>query len=783
MAKVLAIDDQKDNLATVRALLKKTLPEVVVVTAESGKEGIEKARREQPDAILLDIRMPIMDGWETCKRIKSDQDIQHIPVIMLTAVDTDPKSRVRGLNIGADAFLAKPIDPTELTAQVLAMLRIKRAEDILREQRDSLDQLVHEKTEELRKAERHYRTLFNSTGDAIYILDLNGRFLEVNAEACRRLKYEREELCRMTPRDIFTPEYAALVPDSIEQVRIRGCACFEAAHVTRTGKVIPVEVCAKLIEYEGKTAILSVARDITERKRMKRALEESEIRFKSAFQYAATGMVIVGMDGRFLQTNYALSEMLGYSEEELLTKTWADITYPEDLKPSIEEVGETREGANSIRNEKRYLDKQGRVVWALVSSAPVRDSQGIPRYLICHVQNITDRKIAEEAREKAEMQLRQAQKMEAIGTLAGGIAHDFNNVLGIIIGYTEGSLLQVPIDHPIHTNLLEVLAASHRAKDLVKQILTFSRYAKHERKAIEIAPVVKETMKLLRASLPATLEVHTNIGLETSTVLADPTQIHQILVNLCTNAADAMCDTGGILEVSLAELEMGPNELLRFPDLACGRYLHLSVRDTGHGIDAAIANRIFDPFFTTKPPGKGTGMGLAVVHGIVKAHGGVITVDSQAGKGTTFRIFLPQTNTQVVQKPCAEEDILTGNERILFVDDESSLVDSWKMMLELVGYTVIGRTSSLEALETFYGHPDAFDLVITDQTMPHLTGVQLAKELMEIRPDLPVILCTGHSDQVDAVKASDMGIRQFLIKPLELRNVTRIIRKLLECEQ
>jgi len=396
-------------------------------------------------------------------------------------------------------------------------------------------------------------------------------------------------------------------------------------------------------------------------------------------------------------------------------------------------------------------------------------------------RTIEDRKRAEREKQKIAGRLRQAQKMESIGTLAGGIAHDFNNILSAIMGYSEMTLYNLSGDSKARSNLEQVLQASNRARDLVNQILAFSRQSEQTRKPVQISPLVKETLKLMRASLPTTIKIMEQINENGALIEADPTQIHQVLMNLCTNASDAMREKGGALKVDLDRLNLYEKEAaLLYPDLNPGIYEMVAVSDTGDGMDAATVERIFDPYFTTKEAGKGTGMGLAVAHGIVKSHGGVINVHSEPGKGTTFQVLLPSIDG--VAKSEAEElkPLPRGEERILFVDDEATLVDLGKQMLEHLGYKVEGKTSSIEALETFRAHPDDFDLILTDKTMPNLTGFDLGKECKKIRPDIPIILCTGFSESTLLLRAGSMGISEIIMKPLLMRDLAGAIRKVLD---
>ena len=395
-------------------------------------------------------------------------------------------------------------------------------------------------------------------------------------------------------------------------------------------------------------------------------------------------------------------------------------------------------------------------------------------------QEIMERKQAEEDKKKFETQLRQAHKMEAIGTLTGGIAHDFNNILGIIIGNTELALDDIPEWSPAHLNLEEILKSSIRAKDVVRQLLSFSRQTDQERKPIKLIPVVQDAVKLLRATIPMSVDIRQNIDDISDTIFADPIQIHQLMLNLCTNAAHAMENTGGILEIGIKNVVLDEVSAGLYPDLTPGSYVKLTISDTGPGISPKIKDRIFDPYFTTKDIGKGTGMGLSVVHGIVKSHGGAIMVDSELERGTTFSIFFQVIEKEVVEEIDAEEELPVGNERILFVDDEASIVYVVRYRLERLGYKIESTTSPVEALEKFNADPDQFDLVITDMSMPKMTGDRLVKEILKTRPDMPTILCTGFSEKIDEDKAKEIGIRQYIEKPINRRDLAFMVRKVLD---
>jgi signal transduction histidine kinase/sensor domain CHASE-containing protein/ActR/RegA family two-component response regulator len=398
------------------------------------------------------------------------------------------------------------------------------------------------------------------------------------------------------------------------------------------------------------------------------------------------------------------------------------------------------------------------------------------------VRNITGQKQAERAKKSLEIRLRQSHKMESIGTLSGGIAHDFNNILSPIIGYTEMTMADLPEGSMGRENMQEVLKAADRAKTLVQQILAFSRQSKPELKPLIIQPIIKEALKLLRSSIPSTIQFIQKIDNDCGPVMADPTQVHQIIMNLCTNASHAMQENGGTLEVKLTEVDMSTDEMIEKMKLRPGRYVRLTVSDTGCGIKPDVLERVFDPYFTTKASGKGTGMGLSVVHGIVKTHGGDIRVYSEPGQGATFHVYLPLIDTPSAGKTekMVCEPIPGGKEHILLVDDEAQVVHMLRQILENIGYRITIRTCSREALEAFRARSDDFDLVVTDMTMPNMNGDKLAQELIRIRPDIPIILCTGFSETLTEEKVKAMGIRAYLMKPVVTRQIATTIRKVLD---
>jgi len=490
---------------------------------------------------------------------------------------------------------------------------------------------------------------------------------------------------------------------------------------------------------------------------------------------------------KFSYVSPSVERVQGFTPEEIMKLDLADMLTTRSFEMAREAiteelVKEKNRSPDPYRSRTLELEqyhKDGSTIWVEVTASFLHDSTGNVVSILGASREITERKEAEEENKKLETRLQQAQKMEAIGTLAGGIAHDFNNILTAVLGYTELAAEDSEDGTLLHTNLQEVISAGNRAKDLVKQILAFSRRADQELQPVQVELIVKEAVKLIRASLPSTIEIDQNIASKSAT-LADPTQIHQVLMNLCTNAHHAMSDSGGVLTVSLRDVTIDDGFESRKLDLSTGGYLCLQVKDTGHGMPEEVRARIFDPFFTTKEREKGTGMGLSVVHGIVKSHGGAITVHSKPGKGTSFAVYFPIIRSEVKTAAKTGTPLPTGDERILFVDDEKTLVDLGQQMLQRLGYKVVCRTSSIEALELFIKRSNRFDLVITDMTMPNLTGDKLTRQLMRIRPDIPVILCTGFSEQISEESAKELGIREFILKPLVMDTLARTVRSVLD---
>ena len=615
-----------------------------------------------------------------------------------------------------------------------------------------------------RESETKFRLAFANAQDAIvWIESESGVITNCNKAA--------EELFGKRKGDIINQHHTTLYPEDkkeaygniLSESSKENNRNIEAEILTKSGQIRNVTIAFSKMTVDDSEIVQGIIRDITE---SKRAMEEIEhlARFPSE---DPNPVLRISKDCRILYSNDAGSPVL----EAWKAQPGEDRLLPE---PWYTRIRDAYSSGNSATFE---LHCDGGHIF-YITLQPVVEAGYVNAYGL----DITSHKKAEKEKTDLELQLGQKQKMEAIGTLAGGIAHDFNNILAAIQGYLELSLDDLPADSPVRDNLEQILSCSDRAKKLVKQILTFSRKdeQEQEKEPVQISTIVKEVLGMLRSSLPATIKICRNIHAESSMVFADPTQIHQILVNLCTNASHAMRETGGTLEVGLTDEILETETRIADELLSAGKYVKLSVRDTGCGMTQDVLERIFEPFFTTKGVNEGTGLGLPVVHGIVKSHDGAIAVTSASGEGTTFEIFLPRIESEQNPRDFTPEAGDRDRQVILLVDDEEMMVDVTGRILERLGYAVVAKTNSIDAMETFQEKPDEFDLVITDQVMPNMTGTQLAEKMIAIRNDIPVILCSGFPDKICPEDLKNIGIKEFVAKPIGKQEIAAIVKRVLD---
>jgi PAS domain S-box-containing protein len=626
--------------------------------------------------------------------------------------------------------------------------------------------------EALRKSEKKYRTLLETTREGYWRIDSEGKIIEVNHALFRMLGYRQDELIGRPPCDFIDDENQKDFIEETSTILSSGHRSYEITLKKKNGQDLHTYFNTTTIRDEsgkiqGSFAFIT---DITKRKQA----EEERNRLAVAIEQAAESALITDQNGIIQYVNPSFERLSGYSPKEVIGQHLSTLRSGKHDASFYEKIWHTLTRGSAWHGRIINRKKDGSFYEADATISPVSDKSGKITNFVSIKRDITHEI-------ELENRLIQSQKMESIGTLAGGIAHDFNNILSSVIGYTELAIDNTEKGTLLHDNLQEVLSAAKRACDLVKQILIFSRQADQELKPLNVQLVVKEALKLTRSVLPTTIEIQQNISDTCGPVMADATQIHQVVMNLLTNAFHAMEDDGGTLKITLKQIDLAVDDL-KDPAMVPGPYICLTVADTGIGIDKSVIDRIFEPYFTTKNKDKGTGLGLATVHGIVKSYGGDIKVCSKPSQGTEFQVYLPaiRTRAEIKEITGGISPLERGTERILFVDDEAQIVRVAQQMLESLGYHVTARTSSIETLEAFRAAPHWFDLVITDMTMPNMTGVELAKKLLEIRPDIPIIICTGFSEKISEHKAKAMGIRGYAMKPVVRTELAGKIRHALD---
>ena len=619
-----------------------------------------------------------------------------------------------------------------------------------------------------------FRNMIEQSNDAVFIVDAEtSRFHDVNQMACTRWGYSREELLTLQVSDI-NPRYRNMNDwqRMLELLREKLALLIETTHQTKTGEIFPVEISLRYVKSEAGDYIIAVARDISERRKAEAQQHKSQQQWDQTFDAITDIITIQDLDHRITQCNRAACVEFGLKKEQIIGQTCFHLFEGSDAPCGDCPIPGDRAEFTPHTEEKYHpkLDKTYSVsVYPLVNDDEVTS-------IVHFAEDISERK-------KLENQLRQAQKMESLGTLAGGIAHDFNNILSAVIGYAHLAQAKLPKDSKIHADLQQVLIGGKRAAELVKQILTFSRKGEQEKKHVLLQDILQEALKLLRASIPTSIEIRHDFDPECPPILADATQMNQIVMNLCTNAMHAMQKVKTrILELSLSQREISEEDAQSMIDMHAGRYLLLTVSDTGEGMDEETLAKILDPYFTTKTQGEGTGLGLAMVHGIVKNHGGQIVFYSEPGAGTSCKIYLPVTGERPQHHP--EESVPIklpgGTERLLIVDDEVAIGALMETVLENYGYQVTRANRAAEALHELRQNSQAFDLILTDLSMPQMDGIELAGEIRNLRADIPIILCSGFLDSNRMSAAAAAGINICLMKPLSSDDLLRTVRRVLD---
>lgn len=710
--KILAIDDNRDNLTALMAVVSERLPAAKLLTALNGARGLELARTEDPDVILLDIVMPGMDGYAVCRKLKEDGALQSIPVLFLTALKTDRDSRVKALEAGAEGFLSKPFDAVELTVQIQAMAKIKAAALMQRDANERLSALVAERTAKLQQSQTAMLNLLED--------------LKAENEARRRSEKEAREQSEELSRS--RAELKAIYDHS------------------------PVMLC---VVDESRSVLYA---------------NPTFARFTGVLEEDLKGGHACGIFGCINAADHPSGCGFGPA------------CRPCTLRVAMEDTFATGVGHHNVEYHATFERAGGRREVTLLGSTALIQAAGEKRLLLC-LHDITERKQAEMEKARLEAQLQQAQKMESVGRLAGGVAHDFNNMLGVILGNTEIALGELPPNAPLVTELLEIRKAAERSADLTRQLLAFARKQTVTPKVLNLSEIVDGMFKMLRRLIGEHIDLVWTPKPDLWQIRVDPSQVDQILANLCVNARDAIVNVGRVM-IETGNCVIDEENGARHGDFSPGDYVMLAVSDNGCGMDQETQAHLFEPFFTTKDVGQGTGLGLATVYGIVKQNSGHICVYSEKGIGTTFKVFLPRyVNKQAqAQLEAVREPVRRGHETILLVEDEQSMLRLIKRIIERLGYTVLAARSPGEAIRLATEYSGPIHLLVTDVIMPEMNGRQLARSLLTFCPNLKRLFMSGYTADVIAHHGVlDAGVH-FIQKPMSMSDLAAKLREALDSE-
>ncbi|MBL8798055.1 MAG: response regulator [Planctomycetia bacterium] len=804
MTRVLIVDDNENNLYLLRALL--LGHGWTVDEARHGADALTLARQTPPELIVSDLLMPVMDGYTLLRQWKADPQLKSIPFMVYTATYTDPRDERLALDLGADAFLIKPAEPEAFMACVQDVMsrsapagqptRAPQMEEaaILKEYSETLVRKLEKRAQqleqanrdlqaeiaecrrmegELRASEERYRGLFHAIADPLFVYDRESlRYLAVNDAAVAKYGYSRDEFLGMTLKDIRPSED---VPALLEMLAKSGTQREDRGvwrHRTKYGEILEMEITAFALEFAGRPACIVQARDVTERRRIEEALRMRD----RAIQAVSQGILIADPNQPGQPVVYAsagFERITGYRTAEVLGKNCRFLQGPETDRDVVRRIREAIAAGRGCSVELLNYRKDGTPFWNGLSINPVHDERGKLAYFVGVVNDVTERR-------RLEDQLRQAQKMEAVGRLAGGVAHDFNNLLTIISGYSEVLLGLPNLGDRMRESVKAISEAGARAAALTRQLLGFSRQTMLQPQVLDVNAVVAETSKLLRRLIGEDILFATVLDPRLSRVKVDPTQLDQVLMNLAVNARDAM-PKGGKLTIETSNVLLSDDYVRTHPDCKAGQHVMLAMTDTGCGMAPEVLARVFEPFFTTKEVGKGTGLGLAMVFGIVQQSGGCIHVYSEPGRGTTFKVYFPAVDEPIKKSGDSKQGLAArGAETILMVEDEEAVRGMALLSLQMHGYTVLTAENGKAALKVAEAHRGPLDLILSDVVMPGLSGPELVQALRPRFPHVKVLFMSGYTDDAVVRHGLLQAEVSFIQKPFTPLSLARKIRQVLD---
>jgi len=785
---ILLVEKSAAQRTRIQRALADSFPEADWVAVNNLKMLETRLQLAPPDCFVISARIARdeADMEELCQLLQSAAP--RVPVLWIFPKGDSLAPWLHLMDGIPGDVLFRPFDDQELALRLGWCLASAIDDPGLRQANRVLKGLVEVRSQDLYESDERYRLLFNACGDGVFSVILGrgrneGRIVEVNTQICHALNYPREELLALLPKDLLEPSQVRYVTERLRNLETHKLMYLETVLVTRDGQKIPAALTARHFSFSRQPYIVFVVRFKQRLHHGSGSPEELDHAYRT---YAAqTGQIMYEylIPNGTLRLTGAAWQITGLTLEELESSdrdSWLRLIHRDDRTELLDRIQQAMAEVGQYQMQYRIRHTSGEFRHVEDLGIVLPDESGVAHRLLGYVRDVTERVRAEQAEQLIEQEIQHSKRLESLGVLAGGIAHDFNNILAAIIGLTDMSIQELDGPPDVLEDLRESLSAAHRAKELVKQILAFSRQTGEERSPVYLHVVVREALGLLRASMPASVSIIDSIDVQSGMVMANPTQMHQVVMNYCTNGIQAMSDRGGALEVRLDDVEVTPRFAATHPKLQPGPYVRLVVSDKGHGIEPGNIKRIFDPFFTTKGPGEGTGMGLAMVYGIVADHGGAVLVESVVGQGTEFHTYLPRSEAaQGADAPNAAAPS-GGRESILIVDDERAVRRFCQRSLSPQGYRVHVTGEPRSALEEFKKDPAAYDLIITDQHMPGMTGDALAKRIRKLRPEIPIILFTGFSSELlddDLIRAN---ISEIVPKPVLAAQLTTAIRRVLD---